>query len=293
MKKSVILLFALFCGVSTAASQDLIVKRDSARIEARVTEISPESVRYKRFSNPDGPTYVLPVSDIRRIEYSNGEKEFFGTRRDDGSGRSAGVQPILSAVQPTPPAVPAEDVNVYEVGDYYDVDGVRGVVCQLSDGGRHGLILSLHEAMLPWSHFDRKDRIRAVGAADRRDGSANMQAVEKYIAANGLSWGDFPAFEWCRQQGEGWYLPAVDEILVIGHLYNGGTRLAGSRQARNRFNDMLREHAGERMDRMVYYFSSTESGEKNALTSHMATDPPYVNEVPKHNKFLVRAVHKF
>ena len=57
MKKSTLLLFwALCCGISAAVAQDLIVRTDSTRIEARVTEVSPETVRYKRFSIPDGPT---------------------------------------------------------------------------------------------------------------------------------------------------------------------------------------------------------------------------------------------
>ena len=47
------------------------------------------------------------------------------------------------------------------------------------------------------------------------------------------------------------------------------------------------------MDRLVYYFSSTEKDEKSAFTSHMSIEPPYVVEIPKYNNFLVRAVHKF
>ena len=64
-----------YCGVLTVAAQDLIIKADASKVEAKVTEITPESVRYKRFSNPDGPTYVLPVSEISYIQYANGEKE--------------------------------------------------------------------------------------------------------------------------------------------------------------------------------------------------------------------------
>ena len=47
------------------------------------------------------------------------------------------------------------------------------------------------------------------------------------------------------------------------------------------------------MDRLVYYFSSTEKDEKTAYTSHMDLEPPFVVEIPKHNKFLVRAVRRF
>ena len=121
----------------------------------------------------------------------------------------------------------------------------------------------------------------------------NMEKVAAYIAENNLAWDDFPAFKWCRDKGEGWYLPAIDELLTIGHNYNGGTRIHSNRQARNRFNDALKDNGGKRMDRLVYYFSSTEMDEKNAYTTHMGIEPPYVIQIPKYNKFLVRAVHKF
>ena len=48
-----------------------------------------------------------------------------------------------------------------------------------------------------------------------------------------------------------------------------------------------------RMDRLVNYFSSTEADERNAYTSHMNIEPPYVVEIQKYGKFLVRAVHAF
>mgnify|MGYP000090003052 CR=1 FL=1 len=135
--------------------------------------------------------------------------------------------------------------------------------------------------------------LRLAGADNRTDGVANMEKVAQYIAANNLSWDDFPAFKWCRDKGEGWYLPAIDELLTIGHNYNGGTRVQNNRQARNKFNDALKDAGGKRMDRLVYYFSSTEKDEKSAFTSHMGIEPPYVVEIPKYNNFLVRAVHKF
>ena len=150
-----------------------------------------------------------------------------------------------------------------------------------------------HRLVFP-EHGDAARRCRpGTGADNRTDGVANMEKVAQYIAANNLSWDDFPAFKWCRDKGEGWYLPAIDELLTIGHNYNGGTRVQNNRQARNKFNDALKDAGGKRMDRLVYYFSSTEMDEKNAYTTHMGIEPPYVIEIPKYNKFLVRAVHKF
>ena len=321
MKKSTLLLFwALCCGISAAVAQDLIVRTDSTRIEARVTEVSPETVRYKRFSNPDGPTYVLPVAGIDYIRYANGETDRFrqpaapapapavaapvpGTPAAPAAAPDAPVaapapaSATASAPAASAPAAPAAlpvqyELKRYAVGDYYDFNGVKGVVCKVTEDGLHGMVVSLDEVMIPWSVF-RKPDLRTVGAVDRTDGRVNMQTVARYIAENGLSWDDFPAFKWCREQGEGWYLPAIDEVLAIGNNFNGGTRMHYDRQARNRFNDALKEHGGKRMDRLVYYFSSTEQDEKSVYTSHMDMKPPYVVGIPKYNKFLVRAVHLF
>lgn len=76
-ENAISLLVAFACGIVTAAAQDLIVKRDASRIEAKVSEVAPDAVRYKRWSNPDGPTYVLPVAQIDYIRYANGETERF------------------------------------------------------------------------------------------------------------------------------------------------------------------------------------------------------------------------
>lgn len=310
MEKSTLLLFwALCCGISAAVAQDLIVRTDSTRIEARVTEVSPETVRYKRFSNPDGPTYVLPVAGIDYIRYANGETDRFRqpaapAPAPDASVATPAPAPDAPVAAPTPasatasdPAAPAAlpvqyELKRYDVGDYYDFNGVKGVVCKVTEDGLHGMVVSLDEVMIPWSVF-RKPDLRTVGAVDRTDGRVNMEIVARYIAENGLSWDDFPAFKWCREQGEGWYLPAIDEVLAIGNNFNGGTRMHYDRQARNRFNDALKEHGGKRMDRLVYYFSSTEQDEKSVYTSHMDMKPPYVVGIPKYNKFLVRAVHLF
>lgn len=245
---------------------------------------------------------MLPVAEIRYIRYANGEVEYYakevpaepltparsaGEAQEQAAGETEAA-PQAEAPRPAPEYV----LRRYEVGDLYDRDGVKGVVCIVSDEGTHGLVISLEQIYLTWSEF-RKPDLRTVGAGNRTDGEENMRTVEAYIAANGLSWDDFPAFKWCREQGEGWYLPSIDELLTIGHNYNGGSRMKNNRQARNKFNDALKDAGGKRMDRMVYYFSSTEMDEKNAYTSHTSLEPPYVVEIPKYNKFLVRAVHKF
>jgi len=296
MMKKMLLSVAVLCGGALCAeAQDRIVKRDASEVEALVLEIAPDAVRYKRFSNPEGPTYVVPASEIDFIRFANGETERFAARAaeaDPGTDATAGEPAFSASPAPSGRADAEWVIKEWKIGDYYERGGVKGVVCALTDEGTHGLILSLEEICLPWSRF-RKSEQRATGAVDAADGRANMEAVERFIADNGLSWDDFPAFKWCREQGDGWYLPAIDELLVVGHNYNGGSRSSNNRQARNRFNDALKSHGGDRMDRMVYYYSSTERNDRDAMTSHTGIEPPFLVDIPKGGKFLVRAVRRF
>lgn len=302
MKRALICLVALLLGgLSLAGAQDLLVRRDGQRLKVLVTEISPETVRYKRFTNPDGPTYVLPVGEVSYIEYPNGERDEFApapapVAPADGPQPEPQLQPTP---QPQPESQPLPEqtsgvrtVRSYRPGDYYEVDGVAGVVCAVTENGLHGLVLSLDELFLPWCLL-HKERLQAVGADSRDDGRKNMEAVARVIGRDGLAWSDFPAFEWCRRKGEGWYLPAIDELLTLGHNYNGGSRMRLDRDARERFNTTLREHGGRKLDRSIYYLSSTEVDARRVWMSHLGLEPPYLNEIQKGTKYLVRAVHRF
>lgn len=172
MKKTILLLVAALCGVLTAAAQDLIVKTDATKVEAKVTEITPDAVRYKRFSNPDGPTYVLPVADIDYIQYANGEKERFRAAETVPAtpltpATPVGEAPVAAAPAAQAPVQQAAPVQYvakeYQIGEFYDQNGVKGVVCMLTEDRRHGLIISLDEIYLPWSEF-RKPDLRVAGA---------------------------------------------------------------------------------------------------------------------------------
>ena len=44
MKRTILLSLAALCCALTAAAQDLIVKTDAAKIEAKVIEITPEEI---------------------------------------------------------------------------------------------------------------------------------------------------------------------------------------------------------------------------------------------------------
>lgn len=63
----------------------------------------------------------------------------------------------------------------YEVGDYYDVGNVQGVVFEVWNEGQNGKIISLHQNKCDW----------------------------------------WKAVEWCENYGNGWRLPNKSELLMV------------------------------------------------------------------------------
>ena len=100
----------------------------------------------------------------------------------------------------------------YKVGDYYN-DGVKeGVVFEVSADGKHGKIVSMKRSSegLLWAS-DSAEQKRLIGADSETDGAYNMAKVK---AISGWQ-SKYPAFKWCADLGEGWYLPSKEELRTI------------------------------------------------------------------------------
>lgn len=70
---AVILLFS--AGIATA--QDVILKKDNTTVLSKVLEITSTEIKYKKWSNQDGPTYSISRSEVTRINFQNGDVESF------------------------------------------------------------------------------------------------------------------------------------------------------------------------------------------------------------------------
>lgn len=71
------LLLLLACVATHAYSQDVIVKKDGSTILSKVLEVSSTEIKYKKFSNLEGPTYTISVAELLSINYANGDKDDF------------------------------------------------------------------------------------------------------------------------------------------------------------------------------------------------------------------------
>lgn len=77
MKNVLFMLLICMATVQTIVAQDIIVTRQSTRIDAKVMEVSNTEIKYKKQSNPDGPMFIIPTADVATILYANGEVQTF------------------------------------------------------------------------------------------------------------------------------------------------------------------------------------------------------------------------
>ncbi len=175
--------------------------------------------------------------------------------------------------------------QTYKVGDYYpdpsvdtanptEAAKVEGIVFQVSADGKHGKIFSLKEGRgLKWSTF---------GAADYTDSKDNGKDNMDIIQAIEPEFDGYPAFAWAASLGEGWYIPAIDELAALRSFWGptnkdrrainarvqavGGTPLATSYYV---------EAKGTQVN--AYYYSSTENADKAnkvwTLSFNSSADP--------------------
>lgn len=58
-------------------AQDVIVKKDGSTILSKVLEVNINDVKYKKFSNLNGPTYTIGKAELTSINYENGDLDVF------------------------------------------------------------------------------------------------------------------------------------------------------------------------------------------------------------------------
>ena len=77
MKKIIFTILTSIFTMSFCFSQDIITKKTSDDIQAKVLEVTTTEIKYKRFDNPDGPIFTILKSEVLMVRYENGTKDIF------------------------------------------------------------------------------------------------------------------------------------------------------------------------------------------------------------------------
>lgn len=96
MKKLIFLL--TMCVVFNISAQDIIVKRNGDELQCRILEVSKNEVKYKRWTNQDGPAFSEKKSNIFMIKYENGDKDVIA--HSSSASESSAVSSGMNSVDP-------------------------------------------------------------------------------------------------------------------------------------------------------------------------------------------------
>lgn len=164
---------------------------------------------------------------------------------------------------------PKQADKTYRVGDYYDCNGTRGVVFEVSDDGCHGKIVSLDEVETVWCTDKQCENNIATDALHDYDGMFNTNWVMIRKDCH-----EYCAFVWCRNKGESWYLPSKTELWTLWQ----------NEQPVNATLKALRKNIVDLANKK--YWSSTEY---NGLRAYVSG---HIMRV-KNTRYLVRAIAAF
>lgn len=121
MKKYIVSCAALLVAATSLRAQDMIVLRNAQaeEIAAKVLEVNETHIRYRKFSNPDGPVYTLGRSEVFFIRYENGEKEVIGAFEEpDASAPVGSIASTLTGGSGAHPLVKRQPLRnrAWEIG---------------------------------------------------------------------------------------------------------------------------------------------------------------------------------
>lgn len=198
-------------------AQDIITKVNGDEIKAKVREIGLDEVTYNRYDNLTGSLYSLKKTEIFMITYPDGSKDIFGRQQIEPKAVAARQIPQDTVSVSSLPVI--ELANVKK-GDIVNINGQKAIVFQTYGGG-HGkamAVVALQNTKDAWS---TTQEINKLHTTNPDNGRANTEAVLQFIRDNGLDINDFPAVAWCKQLGEGWYIPAMKEMETFVNWWLG------------------------------------------------------------------------
>jgi hypothetical protein len=105
------IMFFIMGGAFYINAQDLIILKSGSVIEAKVTEISPSEIRYKRFDHLEGPTIVIPAINVLSIRYENGMVEVINNTHTDIQSETPPTNERSSASRPGVPVLLQQSLN--------------------------------------------------------------------------------------------------------------------------------------------------------------------------------------
>lgn len=104
----------LLLSISVSKAQDTLVLNDGTLIKSKVVEITESLLKYKKYSNLDGPVYTIDKKQVLAVHYENGEQESFKAQEQQTVQTQSEEQTTQKEIE-----VPVADNNAALI-EYYN-----------------------------------------------------------------------------------------------------------------------------------------------------------------------------
>lgn len=115
---------------------DIIILKNGNDVKAKVLEITPIEVKYKKCLSPDGPLYIVKKADVFMIKYSNGTKEVIGIEQTNETTKTTDeIVPDTSYTGPKTMHPKAKSALIFACFGLIPLLGILACVKAIVDAG--------------------------------------------------------------------------------------------------------------------------------------------------------------
>lgn len=278
------------------AEPKLTLSADKVEIVADGTDAVVFDVEEENFDTEDAPLiYNLADNSVVRGPFTTttaGTYEFVARKGDVESNKVTVVAKAVEVEEPEQPEQPAKE---YKVGDYYEENGVKGIVYAFAEIAKYNdsfteivgydkycYLFSMDQVYIEWSTENVQ-----CNAMNPKDGAKNMIS----IAYQDSTYAKYPAAKWCADHGEGWYLPSSNELHMMWDAISGGNHVFTDPTVAA-FNKTLTDNGGNVIEE-TFYWTSNEVSESHAEVVCFSEGKGVCLDILKAQKYDVRAIYKF
>lgn len=180
----------------------------------------------------------------------------------------------------------------YQLGDVCEVNGTKGMVYAIkgdTSGNTWVYLCSLDEADLQWSTENVMcNCISSKGEWNTYD-PFNPQNCRAEGGVRDIE--NYPAFKWCMEHGDGWFLPSSAELQWMWDAISEGTHKFDNASVA-KYNKILTDNGGMPFVE-TYYWSSNETAPDSIELIAFMEDSVVCLDPIKSNLYTARAAYRF
>lgn len=191
-------------------------------------------------------------------------------------------------------SVDAYDPNMkfdYEIGNIYDLYGTKGVCYAIKNDNQNrtwAYFFSMDEEYLQWS----TENVWCNCNTDKGAWNTYDPFDERYSKADGgvRDINNYPAFKWCMEHGDDWFMPSSTELQWMWDAVSGGTHTFDC-ETMAAYNKLLTDNGGTPLLETYYWSSNETSVDMIELIAFMS-DSVVCLEPYKTKMYSVRATYR-